>query len=289
MGFIKATKTQIKPKVVLIGPSGSGKTYSALRLVTGMLKKTGGRIAVIDTENKRGKYYANEFDYDYMELKQPYQPEKYIEAINEAVEGGYKVVIVDSATHEWSGPGGILDIKSSMPGANDYVKWEKLTPRHNAFLNAMMLTDIIVICCVRGKDEYVLETNEKGRQAPKKVGMGAEFRNGLEYEATIAFLIEQDRHIAEPMKDNTHIFDGTNGAKLYEVLTEKHGEMIMEWAENGEVVKDSEEFKKVMKEIKAAKTQEELDAAVKGLELSNDDEQNKARAAYKKKKAEFIK
>lgn len=234
MGFQKAVKTQIKPKIVLIGPSGSGKTYSALRLATGIIKKTGGRIAFIDSENKRGKYYANEFDYDYMELKAPYTPEKYITAVDDAIGAQYSVVIVDSATHEWSGPGGILEIKSKMTGTNDYTKWESLTPRHNAFLNKMLLSDIIVICCVRGKDEYALELNDKGKQVPRKIGLGADFRNGLEFEATCAFMCDQENHVAQVMKDNTHIFDGTNGVKLYEVLTEKHGEQIMDWANSGE-------------------------------------------------------
>jgi len=235
LGFQKATKTQIKPKIVLMGPSGSGKTYTALRLATGIIKKTHGRIAFIDSENKRGKYYAKEFDYDYMEIVAPYNPEKYIGAVDNAIDDGYSVVIVDSATHEWSGPGGILNIKANMPGTNDFTKWESLTPRHSAFTSKMLLSDVVVIVCVRGKDEYVLEINDKGKQVPKKVGMGADFRAGLEYDATVAFLLDQESHVAQVTKDNTHIFDGTNGVKLYEVLTEKHGETIMNWANSGEV------------------------------------------------------
>ena len=49
MSFKKAKREQIQLKVLLGGIAGSGKTMGALRLATGIVKKTGGRIAFIDT------------------------------------------------------------------------------------------------------------------------------------------------------------------------------------------------------------------------------------------------
>ena len=81
---------------MLGGASGSGKTYSALRLAKGIAKKTKGKIAAIDTENGRIRYYASEFDFDDTRLSAPFEPEKYIEAIDEAIDAGYSILIIDS-------------------------------------------------------------------------------------------------------------------------------------------------------------------------------------------------
>ena len=212
-GFQKAKKEKIYLKILLAGASGSGKSYSALKLATGIANKMGGRIAAIDTEAGRIRYYANEFDFDDLQLSEPYTPEKYIEAITQAVDGGYSVLIIDSITHEWNY---ILDQVDKIPGTNSYTKWGKLTPRHNKFTEKMIQSPINIIATVRGKDAYVLEQDKNGKQVPKKVGLGYTQRDGLEYEYTVTFNIDQTNHVATAQKDNTHLFENK-----YEMLTEK--------------------------------------------------------------------
>ena len=224
MAFVKAKKEKIWTKVLLGGSSGSGKTYSALRLATGLAKKCGSGIAAIDTEAGRIRYYANEFDFSDMQLTEPFTPEKYIEAINEAVNSGFKVLIIDSISHEWNY---CVDTHDKMPG-NSWTNWSKVTPRHDAFMEKILQAPIHIIATVRGKDEYVLE-EKNGKQTPKKVGLGFKQRDGVEYNYTATFNIAQDTHIAEATKDNTHIFEGR-----YEVLTEKDGEALYDWANTGE-------------------------------------------------------
>lgn len=224
MAFVKAKKEKIWTKVLLGGSSGSGKTYSALRLATGLAKKCGSGIAAIDTEAGRIRYYANEFDFSDMQLTEPFTPEKYIEAINEAVGSGFKVLIIDSISHEWNY---CVDIHDKMLG-NSWTNWSKVTPRHDAFMEKILQAPIHIIATVRGKDEYVLE-EKNGKQTPKKVGLGFKQRDGVEYNYTATFNIAQDTHIAEATKDNTHIFEGR-----YEVLTEKDGEALYDWANTGE-------------------------------------------------------
>ena len=224
MAFVKAKKEKIWTKVLLGGSSGSGKTYSALRLATGLAKKCGSGIAAIDTEAGRIRYYANEFDFSDMQLTEPFTPEKYIEAINEAVGSGFKVLIIDSISHEWNY---CVDVHDKMPG-NSWTNWSKITPRHDAFMEKILQAPIHIIATVRGKDEYVLE-EKNGKQTPKKVGLGFKQRDSVEYNYTATFNIAQDTHIAEATKDNTHIFEGR-----YEVLTEKDGEALYDWANTGE-------------------------------------------------------
>lgn len=224
MAFVKAKKEKIWTKVLLGGSSGSGKTYSALRLATGLAKKCGSEIAAIDTEAGRIRYYANEFDFSDMQLTEPFTPEKYIDAINDAVNSGFKVLIIDSISHEWNY---CVDIHDKMPG-NSWTNWSKVTPRHDAFMEKILQAPIHIIATVRGKDEYVLE-EKNGKQTPKKVGLGFKQRDGVEYNYTATFNIAQDTHIAEATKDNTHIFEGR-----YEVLTERDGEALYDWANAGE-------------------------------------------------------
>lgn len=225
MAFQKAKREQIWAKVLLNSPSGGGKTYSALRLAAGIARKCGSRVAAIDTENGRIRYYANEFDFDDMQLEEPYSPEKYMDAIDEAVKAGYKVLIIDSTSHEWNF---CLDLVNNMPGTNSYTKWKSVTPRHNAFQEKILQAPIHIIATVRGKDEYVLE-DSNGKKIPKKVGLGYTQRDGAEFNYTVTLNLDQSTHRFSATKDNTHLFEDR-----YDVLTEADGEAIYEWANSGE-------------------------------------------------------
>lgn len=234
IGFKKAVRENIWTKTLLIGASGAGKSYGALRMATGFAKqlgKTNGkeeRIAYIDTESRRSTYYAKEFDYDILELDAPFTPERYVEAIDMAIKAGYKVLVLDSMTHEWSGKGGCLEIHSKIPG-NSYTAWRSVTPRHENFLDKIIDSPIHIFATVRGKDKYVLE-EVNGKQMPRKIPLGYEQRDNTEYLFTVSFMIEQDSHIASSVKDNTHLFETKN-----DILTEKHGEDLCIWANDGDI------------------------------------------------------
>lgn len=219
----KAVRKKLYLKLALIGPSGSGKTYTALRLGTGI----GGTILLVNTEGDRGYIYANEFDYNIIDLAPPFTPEKYIEAIEYGEKNGCSVVILDSASHEWNGRGGLLETHDKMPG-NSYTNWAKINPRHNEFVDKQLYAKCHIISCLRGKDQYAMEDDEKGSKKVKKLGMGPEQRVNYEYEMVTTFMLDQLTHVATVMKDNTHIFEGS-----YEVLTEEHGRLLKLWAENG--------------------------------------------------------
>lgn len=231
----KAKREKVYTKIALMGASGSGKTYSALRLAQGMaeeLKAQTGKEAKIllgNTEKSRGVYYADKFDYDIVNLEKPYSPEKYIEFINFAVESGYDILILDSTTPEWDGEGGCLEAHTLAGGK--YQDWAKVTPRHEKFLSVLAGSPIHIIATMRGKDQYDLEKDDKGKLSVKKLGVGAKQREGFEYEFTATFLIDQKNHIAEAQKDNTGIFEGEVGA----ILSEDFGSRIIKWANDAEL------------------------------------------------------
>ena len=61
--------------IALVGASGAGKTNSALRLARGIAGPNG-RIGVADTENKRAKFFARDFQFDHASIREPYRPEE---------------------------------------------------------------------------------------------------------------------------------------------------------------------------------------------------------------------
>jgi len=230
----KALREKIYVKVALMSPSGGGKTYSALKLATGMSeeieKQTGkpARIIMGNTESKRGYYYADEFNYDIVDIESPHNPEKYVEFIGFAVKEGYDIVILDSSSHEWEGKGGCLELQQQAGGT--YQAWKNVTPRHNKFIEAISDSPIHIIATMRGKDQYEVEKDSNGKTNVKKLGVGAKQRDGFEYEFTCTFLIDQKTHMAEPQKDNTHIFENETAT----LLSESYGRKIMTWANSGE-------------------------------------------------------
>ena len=236
MGFQvkKAKREKIYVKIALMAPSGGGKTYSALRLSKGMaeeIKKETGKdvkILLANTEQKRGYYYANEFDYDIVDIDAPHEPEKYVELINFAISNGYDILILDSASHEWEGKGGCLELQQKAGGT--YQAWAKVTPRHNKFISAIADSPIHIIATMRGKDQYEMTKDNTGKTSVQKLGVGAKQRDGFEYEFTCTFLLDQKTNTAEVQKDNTHIFDHEGVT----ILTENHGVKIMQWANSGE-------------------------------------------------------
>jgi hypothetical protein len=228
-----AKRELIWVKVALMSPSGGGKTYSALRLATGMqekMKELGQdtNIIMFNTEVARGRYYANEFKYKIVDVGAPHEPEKYVRAIQYGVDQGFKIIILDSTSFEWEGDGGCLDIHQREGGT--FQAWAKVTPRHNKFIQAIADSQCHIIATMRGKDQYEIDKDEKGKSNVKKLGVGAQQRSGFEYEFSTTFLLDQKSNFATNQKDNTHLFETLGDVKL----TEDHGRKLIEWANSGE-------------------------------------------------------
>lgn len=218
----KATRQQAKIKINLQAPAGGGKTYSALLLAYGL---TGNweKIALIDTENGSGDLYADFGPYNVLPLSD-HSKDGYCNAITECEAAGMEVIIIDSITHNWDW---ILAKKDSMSG-NSYTNWAKLTPLHQAFVNKMLHSKCHIIATTRTKQDYILEENEKGKLAPKKVGMKGMQREGLDYEFTIVLDLDI-KHNATASKDRTGLFMD----KLPFVINEDTGKDILAWCNAG--------------------------------------------------------
>jgi hypothetical protein len=107
--FSPAVRARVGLSIAIAGSSGSGKTKSALEIATG-LAGPDGKICVIDTEGRRALHYATQYRFDHLDFQPPYTPERCTQAITDAQNAGYDVVIFDSASDEYEGEGGIVDI-----------------------------------------------------------------------------------------------------------------------------------------------------------------------------------
>ncbi|HHR5813902.1 TPA: ATP-binding protein [Providencia alcalifaciens] len=229
MKFAKALRKKAKLRLALTGPSGSGKTYGALEIAKGL----GGKTAVIDTEKGSASLYSDRFNFDVLELDPPFAPERFIEAIGAAQEAGYDNLIIDSITHEWSGSGGCLELLDGLAKAkyrgNTWSAWSEITPRHNAFLDAILRSDLHIIATMRSKTETAQVDKGNGKKGVDKLGMKSEQRDGVEYEFTTVLDLNHETHTAMASKDRTGLFSNAEVTQLNELT----GKKLMDWLNDG--------------------------------------------------------
>lgn len=117
----------------------------------------------------------------------------------------------------------MLDMQGAIAkrSGNSYTAWRDVTPQHNRLVDKLLQCDMHVCIALRSKTEYVIEDNDAGKKAPKKIGTAPVFRDGIEFEVTTFFDLAQD-HSAATTKDRTGLFDGRiftispdTGAQLY--------------------------------------------------------------------------
>jgi hypothetical protein len=207
-----------KMRLALQGASGSGKTYSSLLLACGMASDWT-KIAVIDTENGSADLYAHLGAYNVLSLSEPYNPEKYIDAIGICESAGMEVIIIDSISHCWDY---LLDFHANLQG-NSFANWAKVTPRQNAFIQRILTSSAHVICTMRSKQDYVL-SDKNGKMVPEKVGLKAVQRDNVDYEFTAVLDIAMN-HKATTSKDRTGLFTG----RPEFLITPAVGQAILKW------------------------------------------------------------
>jgi hypothetical protein len=188
----KASKSQAKARIALMGPPGAGKTFSALNIA----KHLGNRIILIDTERGSASKYADEFDFDVIELDS-FNPKTYIAAIRAAEDTGADVIIIDSLSHAWIGKDGALEMvdRAASSSRNSFTAWKDVTPLHNGLVDAILRSKAHVFATLRTKTDYVIEANERGKLMPRKVGLGAVQRDGIEYEFDIVGVLDMENNL----------------------------------------------------------------------------------------------
>ena len=197
--FRPATRENVGLLIGLAGSSGSGKTYTAMRLAKGMAGDK--PFCVIDTEAGRAKHYADAFRFDHGDLKPPFSPAAYADAIRAADDAHYPVIVVDSMSHEHAGEGGILDMQEAefaRMGGRDAVKmasWIKPKGEHRRMVSRLLQVRAHLILCFRAEEKIeMVRVDGKMEVRKKQTATGLDgwvpiCEKNLPYELTASFLL----------------------------------------------------------------------------------------------------
>ncbi len=248
--FRPAVRESAQVIIGLVGPSGGGKTKTALRLADGLAG--GRRYAFIDTEAGRALHYADEHQFDHGDLKPPFRPGAYADAIAAADAAGYPVIIVDSFSHEHAGEGGLLDWHEeefARLGHRDAVKmtaWIKPKMAHKQMVQRLLQVRAHLILCFRAEQKVDMVKNEqtgKMEIIPKRTLSGfSEWipiaEKNLLFELTASFLLTPDKPgFPQPIK-----LEGKHRPyfPLDQPITEESGRRLAAWARGTGVLNRAE-------------------------------------------------
>lgn len=233
----KATRQGVTPLIALYAESGCGKTMSALLLARGIAGPEG-KIILADSESGRGSLYADVIPggYETFDLCPPFSPKRYISAIDAMEEAGGDVCLLDSASHEWEGIGGVLEMagdneeRTGKPGLHN---WKTPKLEHAKFVQRLLRAKMPIIVCLRAKHKSRQVKNERGKTEIVK----DDFTSPIQAED---FIFEATAHL-EIMPDHTIRLTKCSHPDLgkcfpddfKEPIKIKHGELIAQWASNG--------------------------------------------------------
>jgi len=245
MQLQQTQRHNVKLRLGISGASGFGKTYSALQLAHGMTNDWS-KIAVIDTENSSASLYSNLGNFNVLNLFPPFTPERYREAIDICEKSNMDVIIIDSITHEWQGDGGCLYIHEQLGGR--FQDWTTVKPRHQKFIDKILLSNCHIITTTRRKTDYSLDIGSNGKSKVVKHGTKEITSEGFEYELSVNFEIINENHLCKVSKDRTNLFSG----KPEFVINSETGKKLYAWCNLGVSLDD------IKREINATATLEGL-------------------------------
>lgn len=234
--FRKAITSEAKPLVGYYSESGCGKTKSALLTCKGFAGDMS-LVGMIETESGRGEAYANDpvvGGYQVLPLRSEFSPKAYGAAIKAAEDAKLQCLIVDSASHEWEGVGGVLSMaaEAQSEGKKGPLVWQRAKMDHaREFMLRLTQTSIpLVVVCMRAK--YTMEEvviNGKKEWQRSKI-LSPKQSEDILYEMFIHGWIDQE-----------HKFHGTKYTldvlrdvfRDNECITVETGQRLAAWARGG--------------------------------------------------------
>jgi hypothetical protein len=274
-----AVRTALYLLLALYGPSGSGKTYSALRLATGIQRVVGGKIFVIDTENRRAAHYADEFKFEHVDVQPPFDPESYIDAIAYCEAQGATVIVIDSMSHEHEFVKAWHELELDRMAGDDWKKRERMTwaawikPKaaRDKLISAILRIRAHVIFCFRAKKK----TKIVPKSEPIDLGWMPDAPEKFLYEMTAAALLPPNARGVpcwNPPNDGEkemvklpRAFEGIFNHFAGKPMSEDIGEAMARWAKGDTATPAKKETPKevhtrLLNGIHNATTNAELDA-----------------------------
>ena len=164
--YTRAVRENTNVLVALAGASGSGKTYSAMQLAAGIC--AGEPFAMIDTEARRGLHYADQFDFEHLELQPPFTPARYLEVVRTIAKRGFRAVVVDSMSHEWEGEGGVLEM-AEVDRRKSPSNWIAPKHEHKKMMNGFLQVGTNLIFCLRANEKMEIRESSIVNQGGSKI------------------------------------------------------------------------------------------------------------------------
>ena len=251
-----ATRVGINPLIVAYSESGCGKTYSALLLARGMAEQSG-KIVVADSESGRASLYADVLPggFDTFDLCSPFSPDRYIAAVDAIEASGAVVGIIDSGSHEWEGPGGVLDMAGEIEeksGKSGLHCWKKPKFEHAKFVQRLLRVKIPIIVCLRAKYKS-RQLKENGKTVIVKDETTSPIQaEDFIFEATCHFEILQNHSIILTKCSHPSLRDCFPKDKTTPI-TEDHGRMLAAWCRAAGNPPAVQPAKKIPSEVDALK------------------------------------
>jgi len=254
--FRPAVRENVGLLLALAAPSGAGKTFSAMLIAKGICGNE--PFAVIDTEARRSLHYADQFKFEFVDLKPPFSPDAYTEAITAAEARGYKAIITDSFSHSHAGEGGVLQMQEQE--LNDLVKraadrgdsreewklrdaynqlsWQKPKKQYKRMVDKFLQCRAHLIFNLRAENKVEFKKDDKGKTVVVEKQLLSGFKGWIPicdkrflFELTASFILLPDAPgVPHPIKlQAQHRAFFPEGKPI----TEECGRLIAEWARGG--------------------------------------------------------
>lgn len=265
-----AQRAEAKPLIGLYSESGCGKTFGGLLVARGFAGPTG-RIVMIETEAGRGEAYADTLPggYDVIPMRDDFSPKNYGEALTVAEASNPRALIIDSASHEWEGAGGVLSMaaQNQAAGKKGPLVWQmpKLDHQRHFMLRLLSTPIPLVIVCMRAKYPMVQAKVDGKMEWTRSTLLEPKQADDILFEMFVHGWIDQ-----------AHTFHGTKYSRddfrqIFrdgEKLSIETGQRLQAWA-SGDAAPDTraellQKIKRAADELKLSPVErEELRARVK--------------------------
>ena len=183
MGLLKPAVNQTAYlKLGILGFEGSGKTYTAVEFAIGMALKGNKKVAWFDTE-KGSDFHVERFKKAGVKLD-VVKSRAFIDllrTIEEAVEGEYDFLVIDSITHVWRD---LVESWLKKKGRQHLTMkdWGVLKTEWGQYTDMYVNSRLSIAMLGRAGHEYDMSEDEDGNQEIRKAGTKMKVETETGYE-----------------------------------------------------------------------------------------------------------
>jgi len=230
--------TTIKPgwfplRILIAAEPSGGKSLSAIRMGLGLADGNGKKLFFLDTDAGRGAaLYGQELapkGIQYARFDPPFSPARFGEGIQAAEDAGAEVLIIDCASDEMSGVGGLAYMAEADKGS-----W--LRPKNQHFLkfvNRANTSHLHIIFTAMAKTVSMPEKEKASFQLKNASRLAApdvqlEVEKSFTRPMTICLFVAREGQEINVFKAHTAI--QPTAQKITAPITEEHGRILRAWS-----------------------------------------------------------